>query len=251
MTDEEDFEGYEKDEVQLTQRDIVIESRLKALAINGRDCIKKRDIEGSFNFLQQIENLLPALIKDLEYEFKVDEKLKQTAQKIGQKKQRQQKVKKELNHQAKQALSLLKRELEFFLREYAIAKELHRMARSKHNKKLLEQVNKKTQELESVENRDQWNRNIPKLNEQFKSLGQNPHVSPEIKIKIAQHLKELNIWEHQLLFDTVKKLEPLLKDKKQYNVDWTQLEVATEKILKDLQALTTVDKHLEKLLAGS
>ncbi len=153
-------------------------------------------------------------------------------------------------------VNYLKMELKYFLRLYIIAEKLDKIAGSvawqSHPKESQSEMSKHLRGLKRFERREQWNASVKKLEDAMGKMlkapyGDIPISQLALRNDIAEEIHKMKLFEADVLYETVKKLIPMIEDKKG-NVDFLGVKQITNKLVEDLRALVALDNELQKLI---
>lgn len=153
------------------------------------------------------------------------------------------------------AIWFIEKDKRYFLREFAIveglkkdlkvASNLHKLAKERDSAGMLDVVQSDLNSLESQERWQQLRARYPRLKAALKELLSLPVLSEAQRKKVRDLLPQLEVWEGNLLTDTVKKLDPLIRDKIPDQVNWPAVEKVVSDLERDLRALVAVDGQLK------
>lgn len=146
-------------------------------------------------------------------------------------------------------LRILNDELGYFLRLYTIAKELDNYAKSGRNERILHKIQGRLQNFKTWEKREQRKSRVAKLENATDILLSSNIFDDYTRTKIRSLVYSMNIFEGNLLVQTVEGLEPKIKNKHATEVNWDEVKKITAKLVQDLQALTTLDEEVKKLVS--
>ncbi len=151
---------------------------------------------------------------------------------------------------AGEAEKVLKREENYFMLFSDVIKQLRAVAASNIDpKRKLKEAQALLKKLERYERREQWRASARKLEGKLKRLSKIPSISQEEKQEIEKEVRELKIFEGDLLVETVKGLgEKIKKGVQAEQVNWQEIIAVIDQIQKDIQAVIAVDERLDKLL---
>ena len=145
--------------------------------------------------------------------------------------------------EAKEVLRILNKEFKYFVRLFAIARDLRASA---GNPKKRKKAKADFKELGKFEDWEQLNSPVEKLKNAAGKLMSIIH--PSVRRNVQTCLKQMEVFEAQTLFDTSEKLGPEIEGKKQGEIDWQKVAVITDKIIEHLQALVAVDTELREIV---
>ena len=150
----------------------------------------------------------------------------------------------------------LEKDERYFLREYDIlrglksdleaASNLHKLAKDSDSAGMIGVLESELKSLERQERWQQFRARYPRLKKAMDELLLLPVLTNGQKSKIGKLLQALDVWEGNLLKDTVEKLDPLIRGKKPNQVNWVEAKKITAKLEQDLQALVAVDNQLRE-----
>lgn len=150
--------------------------------------------------------------------------------------------------EVRKVLGILNKEFRYFVRLFTIAEDLKKNAKDRNKRR---QAISKFNDLERFES---WEQMFAPVNNLKNAVSGMVHLyDPGSVIEIKKLVKQMEIYEAQLLFDTVKRLEPLMiKEPSGQTNWWQQVAPIIDKIIEDLQALVAVDIGLrDGIKAGS
>lgn len=146
-----------------------------------------------------------------------------------------------------EVLWILNKELKYFLREYSIVEKLDIYAKSQNLKSMQSYLKK----LERFERREQFRASVNRLNKAVARLLRSPWlIAPDARNKIRELVRKMKVFEADLLNNTVRELEPILKNKSKIEINWVEVRQIIAKLIQDLQALTVLDRDLKKAVEG-
>lgn len=146
--------------------------------------------------------------------------------------------------EVRKVLGILNSEFRYFVRLFNIAQDLKKKARDRNKRR---QAIREFNKLERFESSEQMFAPVSMLIDAVKGM---LHLFDPSSIRtISSHVKQMEIFEAQLLFDTVKRLEPLMKKELSGQTNWwQQVSPIIDKIIEDLQALVAADTSLRDII---
>ena len=148
----------------------------------------------------------------------------------------------------RKVLGILNKEFRYFVRLFTIAKDLKKNAKDRNKRR---QAIGKFHQLERFESSEQMFAPVSMLIGAVNDML--PLFDPGSVIETKKLVKQMEIFEKKLLFDTVERLEPLMKKEHSGQTNWwQQVSPLIDYVIEDLQALVAVDIGLrDGIKAGS
>ena len=177
----------------------------------------------------------------------------------------------QLSNESKKALKIAVNELKYFIRLYAIATELDKLANREYKQNLpkkmqkgsmLEKIRNVTKKFKDIARREQLYARVSKLKAALDAADKknrglygisstiNDRRGAETSYSTAhatytKYANQMTIFEGRVLVDIVQGLEPLINSS---NPDWEKARKITHELVEDLRALTILNKYIQNFI---